>query len=543
MTTSQKTNANKKKQQMPSRQIRQRIIIACVSLLLLFGIVLLIHKVSGSNKSKSVLGEATENSDTSSAMTDTSADATETVVTDASTLTVCIAPGHGGKDTGTTNGDRLEKNDTLTLGLALRDYLESQGVQTIMTRETDEFVKLSKQTKIANQSEADFLISLHRNTGTGNGAEAWISKAASDSTVAYAEAIMSGLENVGISRNRGIKYGSQDSANEDYAINRDAKMPSMILELGFINSSTDNDLLDQHLSDYAAAIGDAIIETAQALKAKENPESETETDTSESTSSYTGEGGMDSQGNVTSIHLENETMDENQDGTLIEWGQGKNFDDLNRPGSCVTFQEKYGDQSAYFLGPWEEGDPKVIYLTFDIGYTNEATVSILDTLKEKGVQAVFFATLQVIEDDDDMVKRIIAEGNELGNHSATHPASGIPSESTEEQREEVMKVHNLCLEKYQYEMHLFRFPAGKFSKKSLAIVNNCNYRSVFWSYAYADWDVNSQPDVSTSLAAAVERLHPGAIYLFHGISSTNAAILGDFIDQAREQGYTFELLQ
>jgi peptidoglycan-N-acetylmuramic acid deacetylase len=55
--------------------------------------------------------------------------------------------------------------------------------------------------------------------------------------------------------------------------------------------------------------------------------------------------------------------------------------------------------------------------------------------------------------------------------------------------------------------------------------------------------VNSQPDVSTSLAAAVERLHPGAIYLFHGISSTNAAILGDFIDQAREQGYTFELLQ
>ncbi len=92
-------------------------------------------------------------------------------------------------------------------------------------------------------------------------------------------------------------------------------------------------------------------------------------------------------------------------------------------------------------------------------------------------------------------------------------------------------------------MHLFRFPAGVFSAQSLAAVNNLNYRSVFWSYAYADWDTAHQPDPAASLQKAVERLHPGAIYLLHGISSTNAAILPGLVDAARAQGYEFALLQ
>jgi delta-lactam-biosynthetic de-N-acetylase len=317
-------------------------------------------------------------------------------------------------------------------------------------------------------------------------------------------------------------------------------MASAIIELGFVNSKKDNQLFDENLESYAAAIADGILDTWQLIQSGAIVEEEEET---LPTRAITEEGSTDSEGNITSIHLENEQIDEDKDTTLLEWGQGRNFDALNRPGGCLMYQQKYGDESAYFLGPWEEGEDKVIYLTFDIGYTNESTTKILDTLKEKDVKAVFFATLPVLEDDDEIVNRIIDEGHELGNHSATHPSAGIPSKSVEEQREEVMKGHNLALEKYNYEMHLFRFPAGKFSEQSLAIVNNCNYRSVFWSYAHQDWNVDNQPDVSTSLQAAVERLHPGAIYLLHGISSTNAAMLGDLIDQAREQGYTFGLLQ
>ena len=477
-------------------------------------------------------------------------------------FTVCIDPGHGGKDIGANNGKRLEKDDVLRLGIALKEYLEGQGVNVVMTRDTDDFLKLSARCKIANKAKADFLVSLHRNTGKGNGVETWILSDADEVTRTYAGAILANLDDVGISRNRGVKQGTQEGGESDYAINLNSNMPSCIIELGFLNSQQDNSLLDSNLEAYAAGIGSAITSTYQAYqeKAAAAVESRDEaaakdmaaeaegtdgaTASSNSEESSNPAGSTDSKGNVTSIALVNEPIDElSQDTTLLEWGQGRNFDDLNRPGGCLMYQQKYGDMSAYFLGPWQEGDPKVIYLTFDIGYTNEYTISILDTLKAKGVKAVFFATLPVINDESAIVNRIIKEGHELANHSVTHPSAGLPSETVEEQRAEIMDVHNACLEKYGYTMHLFRFPAGKFSAQSLAIANNCNYRSVFWSWAHRDWNTEDQPDVQTSLNAAVERLHPGAIYLLHGISSTNAAMLGDLIDAAKEQGYEFALLQ
>ena len=89
-------------------------------------------------------------------------------------------------------------------------------------------------------------------------------------------------------------------------------------------------------------------------------------------------------------------------------------------------------------------------------------------------------------------------------------------------------------------MHLFRYPTGAFSEQSLAIVNNCNYKSVFWSFAYLDYDVNNQPDQTQSLQKLVDRMHPGAIYLLHAESETNTAILGSFIDQAKAAGYSLE---
>jgi len=512
-------------------------------------------------------------------------------------FTICIDPGHGGKDIGANKGERLEKDDTLRLGLALQKYLEGQNVKVVMTREEDDFLKLSARCKIANKAKADYLVSLHRNTGKGNGAEAWVLSNADVLTKAYAQTILDNLEAVGVSRNRGLKQGTQESFDEDYAMNLNSKMPSCIIELGFLNSKEDNRLFDEHLEAYAAAIGDAIIATYHAHEegayteedvqtedagqkedagdatpedgtSKEGSTGETPGETgisdempadavgTDSTDAdqteeglhegraITPEGSTDPEGNITSIKLVNDRLDESSaDTTLLEWGQGRNFDELNRPGGCLMYQQKYGDMSAYFLGPWKEGDPKVIYLTFDIGYTNEYTVSILDTLKEKDVKAVFFATFPVVSRESNIVNRIIDEGHELGNHSVSHPSAGLPSQTVEEQRAEIMDVHNICLEKYGYEMHLFRFPAGKFSAQSLAIANNCNYRSVFWSWAHRDWNTEEQPDVASSLSEAVDRLHPGAIYLLHGISSTNAAMLGDLIDQARAQGYEFALLQ
>ena len=227
---------------------------------------------------------------------------------------------------------------------------------------------------------------------------------------------------------------------------------------------------------------------------------------------------------------------ESLDTTSYGWGQGVQFDEYNRPISAVQYQETYGKYNANFIG---ENRP-VIYLTFDEGYEYGCTERILDTLKEKGVHAVFFVTQPYAEDNPQLVQRMIDEGHTVGNHSVTHPSKGLPSQTMEQQQQEVMGCHQYVLDHFVYTMHLFRYPTGAFSEQSLAIVNNCNYKSVFWSFAYLDYDVNNQPDQTQSLQKLVDRMHPGAIYLLHAESETNTAILGSFIDQAKAAGYSLE---
>lgn len=225
------------------------------------------------------------------------------------------------------------------------------------------------------------------------------------------------------------------------------------------------------------------------------------------------------------------------DNTIQNWGQGVQFNSENQPISSVDFQEKYASFQADFIGPQE----KVIWLTFDEGYENGYTEKILDTLKEKNCPAVFFVTGQYARENPELMKRMIAEGHAAGNHSWAHPSKGMPSLSIEKQIEDMDKLHQYVKENYDYEMKLFRYPAGIFSEQSLAVVQSFGYRSLFWSFAYADWDPNKQPDQAQTLTKLQERLHPGAIYLLHAVSSTNAEILGDFIDYARNSGYEFKL--
>ena len=142
--------------------------------------------------------------------------------------------------------------------------------------------------------------------------------------------------------------------------------------------------------------------------------------------------------------------------------------------------------------------------------------------------------------DPDLVRRMIDEGHVLGNHSVTHPSAGMPSLSLDKQENEVTENHAYIKENFGYDMYLFRYPTGRFSEQSLALLNNCNYKSIFWSFAYLDYDVNNQPDHASSLQKMKDKLHPGAIYLLHAESETNAAVLGDFIDAVRAAGYGFK---
>lgn len=227
------------------------------------------------------------------------------------------------------------------------------------------------------------------------------------------------------------------------------------------------------------------------------------------------------------------------DNTSLNWGQGVNFNSKNQPEGSLDYQKKYGSYGANFIG--SDTDDKVIWLTMDEGYENGYTEKILDVLKEKDCKVVFFITGPYAEQNPELIKRMISEGHVIGNHSWSHPSDGMPSMSIEDQIADITKLHNYVKEHYDYEMTLFRNPAGIFSEQSLAVTQSLGYRSMFWSFAHADWDPDDQPDQTQSLEKLVKRLHPGALYLLHAVSATNTAILGDFIDQARSQGYTFEL--
>ena len=210
------------------------------------------------------------------------------------------------------------------------------------------------------------------------------------------------------------------------------------------------------------------------------------------------------------------------------------MDDNNRPLGALDFNEKYKKYNAKAINN-EKG---VITLTFDQGYENGYTTKILDTLKQKKVKATFFVVQDYAERNPELVRRMIDEGHTLGNHSVTHRST--PELTEAECKSEINGLHEYIKDNFGYEMTTFRPPMGEYSEFSLAVTKECGYNTELWSFAYADWDTNAQPDKNEALVKLTSSLHDGAIYLLHSVSSTNAEILPDFIDEALNAGYKFK---
>ncbi|MCH5199320.1 MAG: polysaccharide deacetylase family protein [Oscillospiraceae bacterium] len=219
--------------------------------------------------------------------------------------------------------------------------------------------------------------------------------------------------------------------------------------------------------------------------------------------------------------------------TLIGWGLGRERDSLDRPLDALNAQKKYGGYSSLFI---DDSGEKTVYLTFDEGYENGYTAAILDTLKEAGVKAVFFVTYDYCVSAPDLVERMIAEGHTVGNHSYSHPS--FPECSEDEVKDEVMLLHDYVKENFGYEMTLFRFPKGEFSEKTLFQLDLLGYTSVFWSFAYVDWNADRNTDAKEAFDTITSATHSGGIYLLHAVSQANADCLGDVINYWKNNGYT-----
>ena len=220
------------------------------------------------------------------------------------------------------------------------------------------------------------------------------------------------------------------------------------------------------------------------------------------------------------------------DRTSHGYGQGTEVDADNRPTGAEMFNNEMGQYGCYAMLE-NNGE---IYLTFDQGYENGYTEPILDTLKEKNVKAVFFLTGDYAERNEKLVRRMLDEGHIIGNHGMKH--ASLPTLTDEQVKTEIMLLHDFVKEKYNYEMTLFRPPCGEYSEQSMAVCNELGYKTLLWSFAYPDWDVNNQPDPTAAFDKVTKAAHGGGIFLLHSVSSTNAEILGRVIDSLREQGYT-----
>ena len=186
---------------------------------------------------------------------------------------------------------------------------------------------------------------------------------------------------------------------------------------------------------------------------------------------------------------------------------------------------------------------KVLYLTFDAGYENGCTAKILDTLKEKQVPAAFFLVGNYIRQSPDLVRRMVAEGHTVGNHTMHHYDMSRLSDKAAFSKE-LTDLEALYKETVGQELPKFyRPPQGIYSEENLKMAQELGYQTVFWSLAYVDWNNDAQPTKETAFSKLLPRTHNGAVVLLHSTSKTNAEILGELIDKWKEAGYRFGTLE
>ena len=227
-------------------------------------------------------------------------------------------------------------------------------------------------------------------------------------------------------------------------------------------------------------------------------------------------------------------------GALDNTGSGWGFVKKKgqKPDIPKKTQELFAKYDAYYMDPSEE---KVLYLTFDEGYENGFTAPILDTLKECNVPAAFFITGSYFDRETELVTRMVNEGHIVGNHTENHPNLHKLADPAK-MLKEFSELDDKFYQKYGIHMKYMRPPEGEYSERVLATAQSAGYKTMFWSFAYKDWERDNIRGSQYAFDAVTPYLHSGCIILLHAVSQDNANALEDIINYAKEHGYTFKSL-
>jgi peptidoglycan/xylan/chitin deacetylase (PgdA/CDA1 family) len=182
------------------------------------------------------------------------------------------------------------------------------------------------------------------------------------------------------------------------------------------------------------------------------------------------------------------------------------------------------------------GNPAVakVALTFDAMPGTPTIPRIVAALRAAGVRATFFLTGDWAGKSPDLLKQIVADGHEIGNHSWSHPdMTKLTDKEIEEQvtKEEanVESVVGDVMKPY------FRTPFGTHDPRVKMVIGAMGYRLVYWSLDSGDW--LPERTAEQELSRVIEKAQNGFIIVMHGSSSQTAESLPQVIEQLRTKGF------
>ncbi|TDU73275.1 peptidoglycan/xylan/chitin deacetylase (PgdA/CDA1 family) [Prosthecobacter fusiformis] len=178
---------------------------------------------------------------------------------------------------------------------------------------------------------------------------------------------------------------------------------------------------------------------------------------------------------------------------------------------------------------------KVVAMTFDDGPHPSLTPKLLDILKARNIKCTFFVIGKQTKMYPNIIRRMIAEGHEIANHTWTH--ASLTSRSDEQIRSELQQSEDALVEVANYRPHLIRPPYGAINARIKQLMfSEFGYSTIMWSVDPQDW---RRPGVSVVTSRLVNGAHPGAIMLAHDIHPPTIEAMPAMFDQLLAKGYQF----
>jgi len=175
---------------------------------------------------------------------------------------------------------------------------------------------------------------------------------------------------------------------------------------------------------------------------------------------------------------------------------------------------------------------KKVAFSFDASWGAERTEEILSILRNNDIKTTFFLTGFWVSEYPELVKLIVKEGHEIGNHTATHPH--LASLTLEQIKEEIKNVEEMIHQAAGVRTTLFRPPFGEYSNEVIKAATELGYKTIQWSIDSLDWQNLTAPEITERVTS---RSHKGAIILFHNNGLHTAEALPEIIKYYREHKY------